>query len=240
MARKHSRKHMMHALAGIAGLGKTPSSAVPDRLKKAYAKADDTTKAAVMEALKSFLPAPGVSQADRIKARAVVNKFVMGKSASHGDIESTGTQLKVKGSAVATRSSSTSRMMTVCPGEFGADKESRATANAVLDMMHAGIKVADREDMAFLEPHVGDKRRRGRIQSGQACYQVEVPKLIVRSIARAEERERMSPEAVAAAYASSLEAGRRYSEAVSASAAKKAPAKKKAASKKKSSKKSRR
>lgn len=232
---RHSRKKIMHALAGIAGLGKTPSAAIPERLKKAYGKADDATKAAVMEALKAFLPPPGVSPTERKKAREVVNQFVMGKSASHGEIESTGTQLKVKGNAVATRASTTSKMMTVCPGKFGGDKESRNAANAVLDLVHAGIKVGDREAMAFLEPHVGGKSRRGRIESTQVCYQVEVPSAIVKAIGRAEDKARYSPEAVAAAYASMFEASERYASGARASAAKasskKRPAEKKAARK---------
>lgn len=201
MARRHHRKSALHALAGIAGLGKTPAGDIPGNVKKAYSKADDAAKAAIMDLLKPFMPAPGLSPQDRIKAKAVVNKFVMGKGGSHGNITSTGTELKVKGATVATRASKTARSMTVCPGKFGGDKESRAAANAVLDLLQAGIAVQDRETNAYLSPHVGGSRRAGRIESNQACYQVEVPKSIDRQIALEEKRYLGTSEGKAAAYA---------------------------------------
>lgn len=206
MARHHSRRHVMHALAGIAGLGKTPAGGIPAKVQKAYGKADDAAKAAILDLLKPFMPAPGVSPRERVAAKAVVNSFVLGKSGSHGDIVSTGTELRVKGQPVATRASKTARTMRVCPGLFRSDKESRATANAVLDLLHAGISVRDRESNAYLEPHIGKARRAGRIESNQACYNVEVPKSVDRQIALEDKRFRASPEGKATAQAVAYEA----------------------------------
>ena len=223
MARHHSRRHVMHALAGIAGLGKTPAGGIPSKVEKAYSKADDAAKAAILDLLKPFMPAPGVSPRERAAAKAVVNSFVLGKSGSHGDIVSTGTELQVKGQPVATRASKTARTMRVCPGMFNADKSSRAAANAVLDLLQAGIAVRDRESNAYLEPHIGKSRRAGRIESNQVCYNVEVPKSIDRRIALEEKQFRQTAEGKATAQAVAYEAAMQQIYGKKPAAAKAAP-----------------
>lgn len=230
MARTAHRK-MMHALAGIAGLGKTPAAAIPARLQKAYAKSDDAAKAAIQDLLKPFMPAPGVDPRDYAKAREIVGQFAMGKSGEFKEIKSTGTELLVKGKAVATRASRDAKTMQVCPGKFGADKMSRSAANAVLDVLHAGLSVTDREEMAFLTPTA--KKGMGRVVSEKACYTVSIPGTLVRNIIRADEKARSTPEAIKAAYEEQLRIARSQTDAMQASIAKaERRAKRKAAAKK--------
>lgn len=103
--------------------------------------------------------------------RRVVSSFIINDYDSAEGIESTGdNQLVVKGNVVAERPAAFAKYMKVCPGEFGSDKVSRRTANELLSVMSAGLRVHDRDGRAFLDP----SGERGRIVSPQACYNVEV------------------------------------------------------------------
>lgn len=164
---KRAAKLPPEAKAKLRELQKSLSATRKKTLEEvaaARAKALDDFFAAYPEAAKmKGLPISAI--------RRVVSSFIINDYDSAEGIESTGdNKLVVKGAVVAERPAAFSKYMKVCPGEFGADKVSRRTANELLSLMSAGIKVHDRENRAFLDPD----GKRGRIVSSSACYTVEV------------------------------------------------------------------
>lgn len=122
---------------------------------------------------------------DYKKERMVVGAFVEEDSAEGAGLKTNGRSLMVDGREVASRDSMGSKFLKVCPGEFGADKASRRAANAVLDVLGAGINVRDRGDIAVLR---AGGRGQGRIVSDKACYTVEVNSRIRKAAAAARQR----------------------------------------------------
>jgi hypothetical protein len=187
----------MSSLAGIATLGKAPLSwdarakkfLTPEGLekfkeaKKKYNEQSKATKESMKADFEAIFAANGVpmplSSKEEKAIRSVVAAFLKGEAGSAGNVESTGMQLEVKGVPVATRQggSIASTRARVCPGSFGAGKESRAAANAFLSLIGAGVRVNDRDGEAFIA--AADKgSRAGRVLSQQACYDVQLNKAI--------------------------------------------------------------
>lgn len=164
---KRAKKLPPEAKAKLKELQKSLSSTrkkTIEELAAARAKALDDFFAQYPEAAKmKGLPVSAI--------RRVVSSFIINDYDSAEGIESTGdNKLVVKGAVVAERPAAFSKYMKVCPGEFGSDKVSRRTANELLSLMSAGIRVHDRDGRAFLDP----AGSRGRVISPQACYNVEV------------------------------------------------------------------
>lgn len=187
---------LMSSLAGIATLGKAPMSwearakkfLTPagqeafKEAKKKYNAQSKTVKEAMkadFEAIFAANGAPMPLTGKEAKAiREVVAAFLAGRSASSGDVESTGVDLNVKGAIVATRQGGiASTKARVCPGNFGTSKEYRAAANAFLDLIGSGVRVNDRDGAAFIAA-ASKGSRAGRVYSEQACYNVELNKAI--------------------------------------------------------------
>lgn len=147
------------------------------KLKRAEWKAkEEAFRADRQKAYEELLSQYGLPpRPDYRKERKVVAAFVMNEAASEGGISTDGRSLKVGGSVVASRESPTSKFMKVCPGKFGTDVASRRAANAVLDILGAGVAVQDHDSEAFLRAR---HSRVGRIVSPEACYTVEVNKRI--------------------------------------------------------------
>lgn len=204
---------LMASLAGIsAGLGRSPAKkltgvakhyahiknldpAERDSARAIYKAMQDKLKAereaAVADFYKKF---PGAIPVEQRKIDAVVNAFVAGKAAAHGQVETDGATLTVSGRAVAARKSAGDRFVTVCPGVFGTAKADRYAANAALRVLGAGVRVNDvREALetsakkgqtpggiiggdhqgAFIAPR-GSQRGRVVFDSPDACMRVEV------------------------------------------------------------------
>lgn len=141
-------------------------------LRKAEQAKIDAARAEASRAYDEFLARHHVARPDYKKERAVVAEFVYEGAAEGAGLQSTGDRLLVNGREVASRESVGSKFVKVCPGEFGADKTSRRAANAILDIMGAGVRVDDRGDHAFIHPK--SDTRGGRVVSPVACYTVEV------------------------------------------------------------------
>jgi hypothetical protein len=115
------------------------------------------------------LPARMTSQESKAIKR-VVASFVYGRADSAEGVSSSRDRLRIKGKEVAVRPMGSYDTIRVCPGKFGEDAASRKAANAVLDILGAGVGVHDRAGSAFLGPSRGG----GRIFSPDACYTVQV------------------------------------------------------------------
>lgn len=141
--------------------------------KRAEWKAkEDAFRAERQQAYEELLAQYGMPpRPDYRKERRVVAAFVMKEAAAEGEVSSDGQSLMVKGVEVARRESPDSKFVKVCPGEFGTDPASRRAANAVLDILGAGIAVQDRDEKAFLRAR---QSRKGRVVSPSACYTVEM------------------------------------------------------------------
>lgn len=143
----------------------------------------DAARAAAQTSFDKFLAENGLPpRPDYRKERGVVAAFVRNESASAAGLSTDGYSLKVNGREVATRDSAGSRFMKVCPGKFGEDKTSRRAANAVLDVLGAGVRIDDRDSEAFLRARAGGG---GRLVSPEACYRVEVSSRIRKAAATA-------------------------------------------------------
>jgi hypothetical protein len=142
----------------------------------------DAVRASAQSEYEKFLADFGLPpRPDYRKEREVISAFVFGRSASGAGMETDGGVLTVNGRTVASRDSSSSRFLKVCPGAFGADKASRRAANAALDILGAGIRVDDIGDYAFLRA----KRGAGHIVSEQVCYRVEANNRVRQAAAKA-------------------------------------------------------
>lgn len=179
------------------------------KLKRAEWKAkEEAFRADRQKAYEELLSQYGLPpRPDYRKERKVVAAFVMNEAASEGGISTDGRSLKVGGSVVASRESPGSKFMKVCPGKFGTDVASRRAANAVLDILGAGVAVQDRDSEAFLRAR---HSRVGRIVSPEVCYTVEVSKRITKR-ASGSEITRLDVER-AAAFAPGGEIERYYAE----------------------------
>lgn len=149
------------------------------KLKRAEWKAkEDAFRADRQKAYEELLSQYGLPpRPDYRKERKVVAAFVLNESASEAGLSTDGRSLKVNGVEVASRESPDSKFMRVCPGKFGTDTASRRAANAVLDILGAGVAVQDRDSEAFLRAR---HSRVGRVVSPEACYTVEVGKRITK------------------------------------------------------------
>lgn len=142
----------------------------------------DAVRASAQSEYEKFLADFGLPpRPDYRKEHEVISAFVFGRSASGAGMETDGGVLTVNGRTVASRDSSSSRFLKVCPGSFGSDKASRRAANAALDILGAGIRVDDIGDHAFLRA----KRGAGHIVSEQVCYMVEANNRVRQAAAKA-------------------------------------------------------
>jgi hypothetical protein len=152
---------------------KSEIDAFEERQKEALEKLKEKQRAARKDFFRAFPQARYLSPAELKKAREVVSAFLLGKEAGSEDMKTDGLSLVVDGAEVARRNSISDRFITVCPGEFGGKgRAERRAANAILEMVGAGVQVYDRDGASFFGPH-GSKS--GRVVSS-ACHQVEVGK----------------------------------------------------------------
>ena len=120
----------------------------------------DAVRASAQSEYEKFLADFGLPpRPDYRKEREVISAFVFGRSASGAGMETDGGVLTVNGRTVASRDSSSSRFLKVCPGAFGSDKASRRAANAALDILGAGIRVDDIGAKAFFAPEAAGPQR---------------------------------------------------------------------------------
>lgn len=152
---------------------KSEIDAFEERQKNALEKLKEKQRAQRKDFFRAFPQARYLSPQELKKAREVVSAFILGQEAGDADMKSDGITLVVDGAEVARRNSVSDRFITVCPGEFGGKgRAERRAANAILEMVGAGVQVYDRDGYSFFGPH-GSKS--GRVVSS-ACHQVEVGK----------------------------------------------------------------
>jgi hypothetical protein len=156
------------------------SEAADERMKALEAKQKEAVDALKEELraqkkdfFRAFPQARYLSPRELKRGREVVSAFVLGQEDKDTDIVSTGTQLIVDGAVVASRNSLSDRFIEVCPGEFGGQgRAERRAANAILEIVGAGVQVYDRDGASFFSP---SGAKSGRVVSN-ACHKVEVGK----------------------------------------------------------------
>jgi hypothetical protein len=151
--------------------------ALEERQKAATDKLKEELRLQKKDFFSAFPQARYLSPRELKRAREVVSAFVLGQEDTDPDIVSTGTQLIVKSgrgeTVVATRNSLSDRFIEVCPGEFGGQgRAERRAANAILEIVGAGVQIYDRDGASFFSP---SGAKSGRVVSN-ACHKVEVGK----------------------------------------------------------------
>ena len=159
-----------------------PAKVEFEELRKLEKAKLDAARAASQRAYDEFFARYYVPRTDYKKERAVVAAFVHEGAQSGAGLESDGFTLKVNGREVASRANVGSKFVQVCPGQFGEDKASRRAANAILDIMGAGVSIHDRGEHAFIDPKGG---RGGVMVSPTKCYTVEVNSRVKKAADRA-------------------------------------------------------
>ncbi|NDF13485.1 MAG: hypothetical protein EB060_11820 [Proteobacteria bacterium] len=167
----------------------------------------DAARAESRRRYEEFLDRYKLARHDYKLERKVVAAFIHEVPEEGAGLKSDGNSLFVNGKEVASRDSMGSRFVKVCPGALGTDQTSRRAANAILDIMGAGLHVVDRGDRAFIGPGRG---RGGRLVSENACYTVEMRKDVLKQAERA--RNQALVEYEKAAYAPGGEVERYYAE----------------------------